>query len=125
MALVRGTFGVDEVLGAFDDAVVTVVAEGTTVAVDETMTEAFPDRRYAEVTVELGDGAVLRSRTVEARGEPGDPGWEMVIADKVRRHLIATFETLELVDPPSATCRGRSLDELMTLLAYSAGRPTW
>jgi 2-methylcitrate dehydratase PrpD len=124
MALVRGTFGVDEVLGAFDDAIVTVVAEGTTVAVDETMTEAFPDRRYAEVTVELADGAVLRSGIVEARGEPGDPGWETVVAEKVRRHLIATFETLELVDPPSAACRGRSLDELMTLLAYSAGRPT-
>jgi 2-methylcitrate dehydratase PrpD len=109
----RGAFGVDEVLGAWDDPAVAAIAARTTVAVDPELTAAFPARRLTAVEVELRDGRRLAAGPLEAHGEPEDPAWETVVRDKVAA----------LVDPardlaagvPAGGLRACGPDELLAL----------
>lgn len=79
----RGAFGVEEVLGAWDDPAVAAIAGCTTVVVDPELTAAFPARRLTAVEIELRDGRRLAAGPLEAHGEPTDPEWETVVRDKV------------------------------------------
>lgn len=87
VALVRGRFGVDEVL---DLGALPVELERSIVvrALPE-LTAAFPARRLSEIVVEWADGSSVRSGRVEAGGEPDSPGWTAVIEDKAARFLPA------------------------------------
>jgi 2-methylcitrate dehydratase PrpD len=82
--LVRGEFGVDEVLGPFTDPGVAAVFARTDVVVDPELTAAFPQRRLTAVEISLGDGRSLSAGPVEAAGEPGDPGLGGLVAAKVK-----------------------------------------
>ena len=86
-AIARGGFGVDDVLGPFDDAAVAELAHKVVVEIDPRMDAAFPERRLSAVELELGDGRSVSSPPVEARGECDDPEWEELIVSKVARLL--------------------------------------
>jgi 2-methylcitrate dehydratase PrpD len=120
-ALARGRFGVEDVLGDFDDPGVAALADRTVVVVDPELTQAFPARRAAEVTVELTDGRTLASGLVEAPGDPGDPAWEAVVERKVRDHLAATSPAVRTTEPPDRRLGGLALDDLMQTLTYALG----
>ena len=122
-ALVHGRFGVDEVLGGFDDAAVSRVADCIRIEVDPALTAAFPAQRLTEVEVVSRDGTSLHSGLTEAEGEPHSLGWEGVVAAKVVRFLDADAR-LPLAahsEPPPASLSGRSRDELVRLLAFGLG----
>ena len=70
-ALARGCFGVDEVLGGFDDPLVATIAGRIQVEVDPGLTRAFPARRLTELEVVSSDGATVRSG--DDRGGGGAP----------------------------------------------------
>lgn len=93
VALVRGRFGVADVLGDFEDAEARRLACNMVLELDEAYEAAFPERRFSEIVVELRDGQELRSGPREARGEPDDPEWEAIILDKAAR-LIPPPEEL-------------------------------
>ena len=86
-ALARGRFGVDEVLGGFDDPLVAQIAERVRIEVDPELTRAFPARRLTELEVVSSDGSTLRSGVIEAAGEPRSAGFEDILAGKVLRFL--------------------------------------
>jgi 2-methylcitrate dehydratase PrpD len=114
VALVDGRFGVAEALrGSVSDAVAAVEAT-TVVEVLPELTAEFPDRRFAEVVLELADGAELQSGRTEARGEPDSPEWRSVVAEKAAAFL-----------PARAASRPERLgrlgpDELVDVLAAGA-----
>jgi 2-methylcitrate dehydratase PrpD len=119
-ALARGRFGVDEVLGGFDDPLVAQIASRIRVEVDPELTAAFPARRLTELEVISTDGSSLRSGAIEAEGEPHTAGWEDVVAGKVLRFLDAGAALPLELDPapPAGTVSGRSRDELVRLLMF-------
>ncbi len=119
-ALARGRFGVDEVLGGFDDPLVASIAARIRVEVDAELTEAFPARRLAAVEVVTNDGRTARSGLTEAEGEPRSAGWENVVADKVLCFLDAdaALPVAAMPKPPVAGVSGRSRDQLVQLLAF-------
>ncbi len=122
-ALARGRFGVEEVLGGFDDPLVAQIAERIRLEVDPELTDAFPARRLAELEVVSSDGSRVRSGPIEAQGEPHTAGWEGVVAGKVRRFLDPDV-ALPLAPrsiPPEGPVAGRSRDELVRLLAFGLG----
>jgi 2-methylcitrate dehydratase PrpD len=86
-AITHGGFGVEEVLGPFDDDAAAELARNVVVEIDPGMDAAFPERRLSAVEVELRDGRSVASDPVEARGECDDPEWEDLIAAKVARVL--------------------------------------
>lgn len=104
VALARGRFGVDEVLGPFDDPDVAAVQERLEVIVDPDFTAAFPARRLTAVEIELRDGRRLEAGPVEAPGEPDDPGWEAIVADK-RAALIDAERDLAPTAPGTGLSR--------------------
>jgi 2-methylcitrate dehydratase PrpD len=119
-ALARGRFGVEEVLGGFDDPLVAGIAERIRIEVDPELTRAFPGRRLTELEVVSSDGTTVRSGVIEAEGEPHTAGWEDVVAGKVLRFLdpdVALPLALQ-PRPPVACVSGRSRDELARLLAF-------
>jgi 2-methylcitrate dehydratase PrpD len=119
-ALARGRFGVEEVLGGFDDPLVARIAERIRVDVDPELTDAFPARRLTELEVVSSDGTRVRSGPIEAEGEPHTAGWEGVVAGKVQRFLDpdVAFPFALQPTPPEAPIAGRSRDELVRLLAF-------
>ena len=126
-ALARGCFGVDEVLGGFDDPLVATIAGRIQVEVDPGLTRAFPARRLTELEVVSSDGATVRSGAIEAEGEPHTAGWEDVVAGKVLRFLDPDVALPLAVrrEPPATTVSGRSRDELVRLLAFGLGPRRW
>jgi 2-methylcitrate dehydratase PrpD len=86
-AIARGRFGVEDILGPFDDAAVAELARKAAVEIDPRMEAAFPERRLSAVALDLRDGRSVASVPVEARGECDDPEWEDLIAAKVARLL--------------------------------------
>ncbi len=82
-ALVRGRYGVAEVLGPFDDLALRAMMERTEIIVDAELTAAFPARRLTAVELELADGRRLTAGPLEAPGEPDDPGLPALVAEKV------------------------------------------
>jgi len=103
-----GGFTVGDVLGPWDDPVVAALAARTEVIVDPELTAAFPARRLTAVDVVLRDGRRLAAGPLEARGEPGEPGWADVVTEKVTA----------LVDP----ARDISPDLPSTLRTAEAGQ---
>ena len=103
-----GGFTVCDVLGPWDDPVVAALAARTEVIVDPELTAAFPARRLTAVDVVLRDGRRLAAGPLEARGEPGEPGWADVVTEKVTA----------LVDP----ARDISPDLPSTLRTAEAGQ---
>ena len=90
-ALVRGGFGVDDVLGPFSDPDVRAMFDRIEVIVDPEFTAEFPARRLTAVEIELADGRTARSRAnggTRGAGGPGAPwadGGQGVAADRLRR----------------------------------------
>jgi 2-methylcitrate dehydratase PrpD len=122
-ALARGRFGVEEVLGGFDDPLVAQIAERIRIEVDPALTDAFPARRLTGLDVVLSDGTTLRSGPIEAEGEPHTAGFEDVVAGKVLRFLDADAALPLAIDtrPPDVRVSGRSRDELAGLLLFGLG----
>jgi 2-methylcitrate dehydratase PrpD len=82
-AIATGTFGVPEALGSWEDPEVAAIAERVEIVIDDAMTAAFPAQRLTAVEIVRADGTVAAAGPLEARGEPDDPGWEDVVAEKV------------------------------------------
>ena len=122
-ALARGRFGVEEVLGGFDDPLVAQIAERIRIEIDPALTDAFPARRLTDLEVVSSDGSSMRSGPIEAEGEPHTAGWEDVVAGKVLRFLDPDVVLPLQVDttPPPGVVAGRSRDELVRLLAFGLG----
>ena len=122
-ALARGRFGVEEVLGGFDDPLVAQIAERIRIEVDPALTDAFPARRLTDLEVVSSDGTSVRSGPIEAEGEPHTAGWEDVVAGKVLRFLDPDVALPLQIDttPPPGLVTGRSRDELVRLLAFGLG----
>ena len=119
-ALARGRFGVEEVLGGFDDPLVAQIAERIRIEVDPELSDAFPARRLTALEVVSSDGTTVRSGAIEAEGEPHTAGWEDVVAGKVLRFLDpdAALPLQLCPAPPEGRVAGRSRDELVRLLAF-------
>ena len=119
-ALAHGRFGVEEVLGGFDDPLVARIAERVRIEVDPALTDAFPARRLTDLEVVSSDGTSVRSGPIEAAGEPHTAGWEDVVAGKVQRFLDPDVALPLQIDttPPIGLVTGRSRDELVRLLAF-------
>jgi 2-methylcitrate dehydratase PrpD len=94
-SLVRGRFGVGEVLGPFEDPDVEAIFERIEIEVDPQLTAAFPERRLTSVEIELRDGRRLAAGPLEAPGEPDDPELPALVQAKVA----------ELIDPALLTAR--------------------
>jgi 2-methylcitrate dehydratase PrpD len=110
--LARGDFGVDDVLGPWDDPAIDAIAARTEVAVDDALTAAFPARRLAAVTVQLRSGETLAAGPVEAHGEPDDPDWSQVVSAKVARAI----EPARDLAAPTGRLRDLGAAELLHLL---------
>lgn len=110
--LATGRFGVAEVLGPFDDPVVADIAARTTVVVDDELTAAFPARRFTAIEVVRRDGRRDATEPVEALGEPGDPGWD----DLVREKVATLVGPQDVAPAPSGGLRDASAAELFGLL---------
>jgi 2-methylcitrate dehydratase PrpD len=124
-ALARGRFGVDEVLGGFDDPLVAQIAERVRIEVDPELTSAFPARRLTELEVVSSDGSTLRSGVIEAAGEPRSAAFEDILAGKVLRFLDPEVALPLAVHarPPATLVSGRSREELVRLLAFGLDVP--
>lgn len=103
-----GGFTVADVLGPWDDPVIAALAARTEVVVDPALTAAFPARRLTAVEIVLRDGRRYAAGPLQARGEPGEPGWSDVVTEKVTA----------LVDP----ARDLSHDLPSTLRTADAGQ---
>ena len=114
-ALVRGAFGVDEVLAGFDDPRVARIVDRVRVEVDPGFSDAFPARRLARVELELDDGRLLRSGAVEAGGEPAS---SRLGADRAREGARGCSGRAARVRTDRVAGLGR--DELSALLAVRA-----
>ncbi len=121
-ALARGRFGVEEVLGGFEDPLVARIAARIRLEVDPELTGAFPARRLTELEVHSSDGTSVRSGAIEAEGEPHTAGWEDVVGGKVLRFLDPEVALPLPLDPqpPDARVSG-SRDELIGLLMFGLG----
>jgi 2-methylcitrate dehydratase PrpD len=97
-AVATGAFGVADVLGPWEDPAVAAVAERVEIVVDEAFTAAFPARRLSAVEVVAADGTVASAGPLEARGEPEDPEWERVVAEKVAAHVDPARDLADLPD---------------------------
>lgn len=85
-ALATGQFGVEHVLPpAFADPATRRLMERVTVEVDPDHEAAFPAVRRADVAITTTDGGRHQSGPTESPGEPGDPRWEDIVADKLAR----------------------------------------
>jgi 2-methylcitrate dehydratase PrpD len=113
-ALARGRFGVEEVLGPFDEPAVAALHQRVEVVVDAEFTAAFPARRLTAVELVLADGRVLEAGPLEAPGEPDDPEWEAIVARK-HAQLIDGERDLEPT-APGAGLRELGAPELLGLL---------
>jgi 2-methylcitrate dehydratase PrpD len=70
-AAVRGTLGVQEIDGqALVDPLILALSDRIEMREAEDYNAAFPGRRIAHATIELGDGRVLSSPPTEAKGDP-------------------------------------------------------
>jgi 2-methylcitrate dehydratase PrpD len=98
--VVRGAFTVADVLGPWDAPDIAALAARTVVRVDDALTAAFPARRLTAVDLLLRDGRTLAAGPLEARGEPGEPGWLEVVDEKVRAHVDPSRD-LAAVGPPT------------------------
>jgi 2-methylcitrate dehydratase PrpD len=116
-ALVRGRFGVDEVLGPFTDPEVIAMVDRIELVVNAELTAAFPARRLSAVEIELTDGRRLHAGPLEAAGEPDDPALPALVADKVAR-LVG--DGLDARRPPEGL-RGRDASQLLALMCDGAG----
>lgn len=109
--LVRGQVGPDEIAGSgLEDPVIAELTGRITVDERTEFNAAFPDRRLAEVTLELIDGRRLSSGPFEPLGVPDDPLDRVVIEDKLRLYadglwprerqdaLVETVQSLHRVD---------------------------
>jgi hypothetical protein len=76
------------------------------------MTAAFPARRLTAVELTLRSGEQLTAGPLEARGEPDDPGWAQVVAEKVAALIDPARD---LAAPPTAGLRGSSPAALLGL----------
>lgn len=86
VALAHGRFDVAHVLpGAFADPLAADLVDRIELHIDPDCEAAFPAKRFAEVDVETGDGVSLHSGRTESPGEPDDPGWADIVADKLNR----------------------------------------
>ena len=86
-ALLCGQFELAHVLPqAFEDARIHDLAGGITVQVDPVLEAWFPAMRRTSVTVMTTDGATYESDLFEAPGEPDDPNWADIVADKFARY---------------------------------------
>lgn len=119
-ALSRGVFGVDEVISGFEDPLAERLVERMRLVIDPEIDARFPAQRLTAVTVELEDGSRRTAGPLEAGGEPGDPGWEQVVARKVRRHIAAdaVFPLPTEVSVPQTRLGDLDRDGLVGLLAY-------
>lgn len=118
-ALVRGAFGVSEVLAGFDDPAVHRLEERIEVVVDDALTAAFPARRITVVDLHLAGGEVRSSGPVEAAGEPGTAGWEDVILGKAALALRpGGARCRPSPTPPDVRVGGLDADALVELLAF-------
>lgn len=123
-ALTRGDFDVAAVLGPFDDADALRLADRTAVEVDPALTAEFPARRLTAIALELRDGRTIEVEPTEARGEPEDPEWEAIVADKVRRLVDPVRTTTTAAPGLDLRLGGLGVDELVDALAPSgAGVP--
>ncbi|WP_320669518.1 MmgE/PrpD family protein [Patulibacter defluvii] len=117
-ALAHGDFSVDAVLGPFDDPEALRLAAATEVVVDEALTAEFPARRLTAVTLELRDGRTVAVEPFEARGEPDDPAWAEIVADKVRR-FVDPIRRPGPAPAPDLRLGQLDLDALVDVLAPS------
>ena len=125
-ALARGRFGVDEVLGGFDDPLVAQIAERVRIEVDPELTSAFPARRLTELEVVSSDGSTAALGRDRGGGRAAHgAGWEDVLAGKVLRFLDPEVALPLAVHsrPPAGRVSGRSRDGLVRLLAFGLDVP--
>ena len=86
-ALVCGEFEVAHVLPPmFEETRIHDLAGGISVDVDPVLEAWFPAVRRASVVVMTTDGESYESDLLEAPGEPDDPDWGDIVADKFARH---------------------------------------
>jgi 2-methylcitrate dehydratase PrpD len=121
-ALVHGDFGVEHVLGPFDDPAVCAMFERVVIEVDPAFDAEFPARRLTAVELELRDGTRREAGPMEAPGEPDDPGWEELIASKVARLIGGGRDAAsEAGDPAPAGLGACGAPELIRLLCGEHG----
>lgn len=95
VALAHGRFGVEDVLDGIADRQARRLVDLCEVVVDPVFDQRFPDERWLAVEVNLADGRRLSSPPTQARGEPADPGWEQIVAEKAAALLPDPPERLD------------------------------
>jgi len=85
-AIVHGDVSLEHIdgEGLSDESVLRLSRMTQLTEVDE-YNQCFPGRRKSHVAIELSDGSVLESGTVEAAGDPENPFSDTVIEDKFMR----------------------------------------
>jgi 2-methylcitrate dehydratase PrpD len=110
VALAHGRFEVGDVLIRIADRTARRLVGLCEVVVDAGFEQLFPDERWLAVEVTLTDGRRLTSPPTQARGEPADPGWEQVVAEKAVALLPDPPKRLE----PHAAVSGSPLAALIS-----------
>jgi 2-methylcitrate dehydratase PrpD len=82
-AILHGRFGLDQVLGPWEDTDAGALLRRIQVVVDGDLEAQFPARRLSAVAIELEDGRRFEAGPVEAPGEPDDPAFSRIVGDKV------------------------------------------
>ena len=119
-ALARGVYGVEEVLGPFDDPDAVALHDRVEISVDPELTAAFPARRLTAVELELTSGERLQAGPLQAPGEPDDPALPAVVTAKVAQ-LIGPGDVAAA--PPAARLGEAGCAELLAALCDPGEAP--
>jgi len=84
--LVRGRLGAEEIApAALQDPAILALSRRVVLRESERYSRAFPAERWAEVTLTLTDGSVLRSVPTTAIGDPENPLSDLAVRQKFAR----------------------------------------
>src|SRR5690606_32657527 len=87
-ALIRGQLGVEEVTDSgLSDPAIRSLASKVEVEECEEFNQAFPERRFAELSISLADGRTIKSEVTEAPGDPEMPLSNEQLVDKAKGYL--------------------------------------
>ena len=124
-ALIRGQLTVQEIEGSgLQQTDVLSLSQSIEIYEVDAFNEAFPLKRFSQVTIVLKDGQILESGPTEAIGDSDAPLSDQEIDDKFIQYaepVLGEERTRELQDVVHSMGDGESIERL-ALLIYSAGR---
>lgn len=108
----------------FNDPVVRSVMDKVEIVADDNLTELYPEKFPAQVTVELTDGRSFYAEMYYPKGDPSNPLSDEALEAKFRANaegVLPGGQTSELLDLISGVSRHADLRRLGAILSANAG----